>query len=507
MPICRRMDFTAPAILARHFQWGECRACTSITPYLLVIILKMLMCVYTHGSWRNPPGCRTITRVRVIDRVKNIFKLSNGEWVSPERVEGLLLGACSGLLGACSGLRQVFVHGDSAHSRVMALVVVDSDSDTCSDSKTKLEPDTNPSISQPHPGAGDAALREKIAAAFRVRAETLSLADAEVPLAKNMVVLREPFTLENGLLTRTLKLYRRGIRKHYSVAIAAVLDRMQVTDNQSKSSETKMIQSTLSQILARAMAGDASEEDKKVWSQANAGTESLQQILVQSVVQRTCGVPLSLTVIQQYSDDPDSLAACIRASRRGKGPHSVAVDWAREMQPQPLPLALLGLSSTPVASDGKGDTLVGSAGSRASDWFLTGVTGFFGSALLFYLLRRLVPDVTTAKADATTYSYASAADSSPPLPPSSVSIGSGTTPVFHCLVRGESQKSAQDALVKCMFNQGYLSRAETQRLIHRGILRVVRGDLSQPMLGLSLPVFSALATSARFYVHCGAQVK
>ena len=45
--------------------------------------------------WRNPPGRRTITRVRVIDRVKNIFKLSNGEWVSPERVEGLLLAAWS----------------------------------------------------------------------------------------------------------------------------------------------------------------------------------------------------------------------------------------------------------------------------------------------------------------------------------------------------------------------------------------------------------------------------
>ena len=463
------------------------------------IILCSLLRVHTHISWRNPPGCRTITRVRVIDRVKNIFKLSNGEWVSPERVEGLLL-------GACSWLRQVFVHGDSAHTRVMALVVVDGDSDTFADGKSIDKLDTKPSISKSDPDGDDAALRERIATAFRVRAKELSLADTEVPLAKNMVVLREPFTLETGLLTRTLKLNRRAIRKRYSVAIAAILDKMQASDNQSKSSETKRMQSTLSEILTRAMAGGASEEDKEAWSRANAGTESLQHILVQSVVQRTCGVPLSLAVIQQYSGDPDSLAACIRASRRGKGPSTVAVDWTREVQPQPLPLALLGLKREAVVLNDENETSVESERSRADDWFLTGVTGFFGSALLFYLLRRLIPEISTTEEDTTASSHASVAGSSPPLPPSGISFGSGTTPVFHCLVRAKGQGSAQNALEKCMFAQGYLSRTQTKQLIRKGIIRVVCGDLSKPMLGLSLPVFSALAMSVRFYVHCGAKV-
>ena len=53
--------------------------------------------------------------MRVIDRKKNIFKLSNGEWVSPEHVEAELM--------SCAAVKQIFIHGDSKHSQVIALVV------------------------------------------------------------------------------------------------------------------------------------------------------------------------------------------------------------------------------------------------------------------------------------------------------------------------------------------------------------------------------------------------
>jgi long-subunit acyl-CoA synthetase (AMP-forming) len=54
--------------------------------------------------------------VRVIDRCTNIFKLANGEWVSPENVE-------AAFVGACQSVQQIFIHGGSEHEVVVAIVV------------------------------------------------------------------------------------------------------------------------------------------------------------------------------------------------------------------------------------------------------------------------------------------------------------------------------------------------------------------------------------------------
>ena len=55
------------------------------------------------------------TQLRLIDRRKNTFKLSNGEWVTPEKIEGAL--------SAVLDVQQIFVHGTSSVSTVVAIVV------------------------------------------------------------------------------------------------------------------------------------------------------------------------------------------------------------------------------------------------------------------------------------------------------------------------------------------------------------------------------------------------
>ena len=63
---------------------------------------RVCACAYAH----TPPG-----------RIKNIFKLANGEWVSPENVE-------AAFMGSCSSISQLMIHGTSSCSRVVRIFAV-----------------------------------------------------------------------------------------------------------------------------------------------------------------------------------------------------------------------------------------------------------------------------------------------------------------------------------------------------------------------------------------------
>lgn len=57
-------------------------------------------------------------RFKIIDRRKNVLKLAQGEYISPERIENVYL-------ANCSLLAQAYVHGDSTQAFLVAIFGVD----------------------------------------------------------------------------------------------------------------------------------------------------------------------------------------------------------------------------------------------------------------------------------------------------------------------------------------------------------------------------------------------
>ena len=52
--------------------------------------------------------------LRIVDRVKNIFKLQQGEYISPEKIENIFSG--------CKYIEQIFIYGDSLQNYLIAVI-------------------------------------------------------------------------------------------------------------------------------------------------------------------------------------------------------------------------------------------------------------------------------------------------------------------------------------------------------------------------------------------------
>lgn len=55
--------------------------------------------------------------IQIVDRAKNIFKLSQGEYIAPEKLENVYVKS--------PYVAQVWIHGDSLQNHILAFVVVE----------------------------------------------------------------------------------------------------------------------------------------------------------------------------------------------------------------------------------------------------------------------------------------------------------------------------------------------------------------------------------------------
>ncbi|OJJ44858.1 hypothetical protein ASPZODRAFT_134258 [Penicilliopsis zonata CBS 506.65] len=156
----------------------------------------------TEDGWfRTGDVCTLDERGRfvIIDRRKNVLKLAQGEYISPERLEGVYLSE----LGY---IAQAYVHGDSLQNFLVAIFGVQPDTFALFASKVlgrHIGPTDMDAIKS---ALSDEKIRKAVLKDLEKAAKNHRLAGYE--RIKNVSLKLEPFTVENNLLTPTLKLKR-----------------------------------------------------------------------------------------------------------------------------------------------------------------------------------------------------------------------------------------------------------------------------------------------------------
>ena len=148
--------------------------------------------------------------IKIIDRAKSLFKLSQGEYVAPEKIQTILVNS--------KYINQMFLYGDSHYSYAVALVYPELKE--CIEFLKKSENGIN-SVDYDKFKIEDLCdSQELIDEIIRDCDEIGRKNDLKgFELPKDITIIKEPFSLENNLLTPTLKLKGKEIKNKYSLEI------------------------------------------------------------------------------------------------------------------------------------------------------------------------------------------------------------------------------------------------------------------------------------------------
>ncbi|NXN83361.1 ACSL5 ligase, partial [Bombycilla garrulus] len=143
--------------------------------------------------------------LKIIDRKKNIFKLAQGEYIAPEKIENVYIESAP--------VAQVFVHGESLRSFLIGIVVPDAE--TLPEFAAKLGVKGSFEELCKNPAVKKAILDDMI----RLGREAGLKSFEQV---KDLYLHTEMFSVENGLLTPTLKAKRGDLVKFFQKEIEAL---------------------------------------------------------------------------------------------------------------------------------------------------------------------------------------------------------------------------------------------------------------------------------------------
>lgn len=385
-------------------------------------------------------------RIRYLDRRNNVLKLAQGEFVAVARLESLYA-------GGHPDLAQVFVYGSSSRSYLLAVVVPN----------TETLPESMP----------ESEVKRRVMAALREVAEANDLQTFEVP--RDVILEREAFSPENGLLAGVGKVLRPALRARYE----EVLEQLYASMARQQDAELDSLRRDGAEApvldtvyrAARCVLGLEELDSGVPVSFAALGGDSLAAVSFALLLEDIYGLPMEAGVIMHPTGDLHQLARQIERDRAHGGPQrasfaSVHGDAARVLAAADLTLdrfieAPLLASAASLPSPRSGEP---------THVLLTGANGFLGRFLCLEWLQKLER--------------------------------SGGT--LTCIARGSDDASARARLLEAFASGDEELSGQMARLAPH--LQVVAGDLAQPRLGLSDAVWSALAEQVDVIVHPAALV-
>lgn len=134
--------------------------------------------------------------LKLIDRKKNLFKLSQGEYISPEKLENIY--------NKSPFVAQIFVDGDSTKHYIVAIIVPDEEMTKHWATKNNISLEGDELFNSNE-------FKEALAADLDQRAEIAKLNSLEK--IKKFHITRTLFSVDNHLLTPSMKLVRHAAKK------------------------------------------------------------------------------------------------------------------------------------------------------------------------------------------------------------------------------------------------------------------------------------------------------
>jgi len=274
--------------------------------------------------------------IHVIDRKKNFFKLSQGQFVSPEFLEEIYMQS--------PFVEQIYIHGNPLEDSVVAVIVPNKEYVRAFAIKHNLTEFGN--------NYQEKVLNEAIMQHLRSLATKESLRKHEIPC--RLIIDFEPFTPENGLLTSSMKLCRYRLAAHYS-------DRLKAAES---------IENRLKNMIEKATGRRLTTDQATNF--LSIGGDSLAAVRLSRMIHDDLGIPIPLNILFESNMTLESLANII------KNPSEI-LSLPDSIIPQLLNDSVEELRIK--IGEKKHGT------SSPSAIFITGTTGFVGAFLLAELLK------------------------------------------------------------------------------------------------------------------------
>ena len=395
-----------------------------------------------------------------VDRKRNILKLSQGEFVSLSRLEGIYT-------DGCPLVAQAYMYGKSSASYLLAVVCPDVDRVAELLRRKGEDPQDK------------AAVKSAILADIAHAAHSHGLASFEVP--RDLIVFDGAFTRENGLLTESNKPARPHLKAQFGPQLDAMFEA--ASSRQFKGVADFRAQdfsgwSTRDKVLrAVGIVLEIDQVDKRDdASFTQLGGDSIAAVTLGELLEEVCGMTLSAGSILDPSASLNSLVARLDGQASGR-----SLLTFRELHPDPsgprradLNLERV-LPATLLRPEKRAKTRLRR---QINHVFLTGATGFLGRFLLLELLSQAQKS------------------------------GGHVT----CLVRATTDQAARERLQASMAANAPQKRDSSEvekRFATLGTtdrLTVLAGDFAQPDFGLPADVYTRLTKNVDCVVHNGALV-